>query len=256
MYVASVTKQLVAALVAMAVDEGAMGYHEPLTSYVPSLPGWAKRVGLRHLLHHTSGVPEVTEPWTDDLDNACVLDRLRSSPGPDTPPGTRFCYSNTGYVLLAAAVESALYHPIETLARDRVFVPLGMDHSRLGGPAPVRLDGQPDVPRTVGDGGWWTCAADLHRWLVALNRAGLGERITRRLETPGQLDDGIPLDYAWGVRISQVGRRRTLTHGGSWPGWRALTLRQPEEGIAVCVLSTSPDEALVSETGLRLASLA
>jgi len=256
MYVASVTKQLVAALAAMAVDAGVMGYHEPVTSYLGSLPGWLDRVRVRHLLHHTSGLPELTDPWADDLDNPGVLDRLRSCPGPDAPAGTRFSYSNTGYVLLAAAVEAALQQPIQALARSRVFTPLGMTDSRLGGPAPVRLDGRRDVPRTVGDGGWWASAADLHRWLVALNRGWLGAALTRALETPGRLDDGTPLDYAWGMRVSQVGGRRTLTHGGTWPGWLAKTVRQPERGIAVCVLSTAPDETLVSETALQLAGLA
>jgi CubicO group peptidase (beta-lactamase class C family) len=256
MYVASVTKQLVAALVAMVVDEGAMSYHEPVTSYLASLPGWVDRVRVRHLLHHTSGLPELTEPGTAGLDNLGVLDRLRSSPAPDARPGTRFCYSNTGYVLLATALEAALQQPVETLARARVFVPLGMADSRLGPPVPVRLTGRPDVPRTVGDGGWWTSAADLHRWLVALNTARFGAPLTRTLETPGRLDDGTPLDYAWGMRVSEVAGRRTLTHGGSWPGWLSKTVRQPAEGVAVCVLSTAPDEVLVSETALRLASLA
>jgi CubicO group peptidase (beta-lactamase class C family) len=256
MYVASVTKQLVAALAAMAVHEGVMGYHEPVTSYLASLPGWLDRVRVHHLLHHTSGLPELTEPWTDDLDNLGVLDRLRWCPGPDAPAGTRFSYNNAGYVLLAAAVEAALQQPIQVLASSRVFAPLGMTDSRLGGLAPVRLEGRPAVPRTVGDGGWWTSAAGLHRWLVALNRGRLGAALTRTLETPGRLDDDTPLDYAWGMRVSQVGGRRTLTHGGSWPGWLTKTVRQPELGIAVCVLSTAPDETLVSETALLLAGLA
>jgi CubicO group peptidase (beta-lactamase class C family) len=264
-YAASVTKQLTATLVAMIVDAGLLGYDDPVTEALPDLPAWMSPRGagsgvrIRHLVHHTSGLPEVTSPLAAGLDNSVVLERLRRRSAPETPPGRRFGYSNTGYVVLACAVEAVLARPFATLVDTRIFRPLGMSGSRLGGPAPVLLPDEPPPPLTVGDGGWWTTAVDLSGWLRALNGAASDDRVldaelVRRLEAPGRLDDGTPLDYAWGMRVTQSGGRRTVTHGGSWPGWLAKTVRQPDEGVAVCVLSASGDEACVSELGVALAA--
>jgi CubicO group peptidase (beta-lactamase class C family) len=264
-YAASVTKQLTATLVAMTIDTGLLGYDDPVTEVLPDLPAWMspRRTGsgvrIRHLLHHTSELPEVTSPLVAGLDNTVVLERLRRHPAPETPPGRRFGYSNTGYVVLAGAVEAVLAQPFATLVDTRIFRPLGLSGSRLGGPAPVLLPDEPPPPLTVGDGGWWTSAVDLTAWLRALNGAAsddgvLGAELVERLETPGRLDDGTPLDYAWGMRATQSGGRRTLTHGGSWPGWLAKTVRQPDQEIAVCVLSASSDETCVSELGVALAA--
>ena len=138
-----------------------------------------------------------------------------------------FQYSNTGYVCLAEIVRRIGGAALGDLARHRVFGPLGMTGSRLGGPPAARHPGLPAPPGTVGDGGWWTTAADLLRWLRAMNARTLGEEVTRILETPGRLDDGTPLSYAWGVAVSIRAGGVTFTHGGNWPGWSAKTVRQP-----------------------------
>lgn len=258
-YAASVTKQLTAALVAMTIEAGLLAYDAPVGAALADLPGWMAPVRIRHLLHHTSGLPELTTPADPELDNARVLQRLRELPGLLRPPGRTFGYCNTGYVLLACVVEVCLGEPFRALVGSRIFAPLGLTASRLGGAPPVDLPGEPAPPLTQGDGGWWTSAAELSAWLVALNRSWLGSgpltpELVARLETPGRLDDWTPLDYAWGMRASVRAGRRTLTHGGSWSGWLAKTVRQPDQGIAVNVLSASTDESCVSDLGLALAA--
>jgi CubicO group peptidase (beta-lactamase class C family) len=262
MYAASVTKQLTATLVALAVESGALGYESAVSVYLPELPDWMRTVRVRHLLHHTSAVPEVAGEVGNNLDNARVLHRVQRCPPPERPPGTAFAYSNTGYVLLAAAIEARFQEPFPELVRRRIFAPLNLVDSTLGGPPPVSLPGEPDPPATVGDGGWWTSSVDLDRWLVALNNAsggatirgtGLNARLLETLQTPGRLDDDSPLDYAWGMRLTWLEGHRTLTHGGSWPGWSSKTLRQPDRGLAVCVLSTASDERAVSGLVVDLA---
>ncbi len=128
-----------------------------------------------------------------------------------------------------------------------------MTGSRLGGPPAARHSGLPAPPGTVGDGGWWTTVADLLRWLRAMNARALGDGVAQIMETPGRLDDGTPLSYAWGVTVSTRAGGRTFTHGGNWPGWSAKTVRQPGRGTAVAVLSCSGDVDRVSGTALALA---
>lgn len=253
MYGASLTKQIIGYLAALSVERGRLGYHDRILDILPHLPPWLGAVRIRHLLHHTSGVPEVTgEPSGPQLDNVGVLDHLRNLSVEMITPGRRYAYSNTGYVLLAEAVAMVEGHPHDRLARRMIFEPLGMAGSRLGGPA-VAVPGHPDPPPTVGDGGWWTSLDDLTTWLSALNHRRPDAAAGARLVVPGTLDDGSALDYGWGVRVTGGAGVRVVTHGGSWPSWLAKTVRYPDQGVAVAVLSQGGDERAVSQLGLELA---
>jgi CubicO group peptidase (beta-lactamase class C family) len=253
MYGASLTKQFTAALTAMAIIEGRIGYDMPVSAYLHGLHSWADVVRVRHLIHHTSAIPSVAEGASD---NDYALRRLHRSRELAASPGEFFKYSNTGYVLLAELLHSTLGKTVPELARDRIFAPLQMTNTHIGGTAPVRLSGHPPPGRTIGDGGLWTTASDLTKWMIALNRGLIAPDPARLVETPGTLDNGQPLEYAWGCIVTARLGRRTISQDGTWPGWRAKTVRQPDQDIAVCVLSSTSDDELVSETGFALADLA
>ena len=158
---------------------------------MPELPQWARQVRLRHLIHHTSGLAQETAE-------------------PSAAPGVRFAYSNAGYVLLAEAIGRAAGEPLPGLARRLIFAPLGMADSLFWtGPEPAPpgaapLDPADPPPLSVGDGGLWSTAADLLRWADGLDRDRLG--ITGRVQTPGALDDGTPLDLRVGDGRAGAGR--------------------------------------------------
>jgi CubicO group peptidase (beta-lactamase class C family) len=154
--------------------------------------------------------------------------------------------------VLAEAVAAAYATPIDQLARQQIFGPLGMADSRLGG-RPPSVPGFPDPPGTIGDGGLWTTLSDLTVWLSALNQQRPEAPAAARLELPGTLDDFSSLDYGWGVRVTQTAAGRLVTHGGTWPGWLAKTVRCPERHIAVAVLSHDSDEQAISQFGITMA---
>ena len=254
-YAASVTKQVTGALAARAVLAGRLDPDASITEHLPDLPRWAAAVRVRHLIHHTGGLPTTGQlavavgvGGEGGLDNALVLDGLRRWPGPLRAPGTAFAYSNTGYVLLAEVVRAVDERDLSDLAREVVFDPSGMVSSHLGGPAQVLLPALPPPPETIGDRGLWTSASDLLRWLQALNDQRLGAALTRTVQTPGRLDDGTALAYAWGMTARTTSKGVMYTHGGNWPGWAAKTVRQPVTGTAVAVLARSDDVPLVSDT--------
>jgi CubicO group peptidase (beta-lactamase class C family) len=168
-------------------------------------------------------------------------------------PGRQFVYNNAGYVLLAETVSRLFDRPIAQLARKQIFEPLGMTATRLGG-EPRRTAGYPDPPGTIGDGGLWTTAADLTAWLAAMNSRMINPSAVRRVQSVGHLADGTALDYEWGVRVVETPYGRRLTHGGTWANWLAKTVRLPDQGIAVAVLSTGGSEARISRLGLDLAA--
>ncbi len=97
-----------------------------------------------------------------------------------------------------------------------------------------------------------TSPADLLTWLDALNRGRIGTELTRMVQTPGRLDDGTPLDYAWGMTARPGRGGTTYTHGGQWPGWTAKTVRCPSTRTAVALLTTSEDADAVSRVGMDL----
>ena len=260
MYVASLTKQLVAALAALAATSGRLDPDARVRHVLPELPAWADPIRIRHLVHHISGLPPkervlsaLGRDGDKELTNEDLIDGVAMLDAPERPPGVAYEYNNLGYVCLAEVVSRVTGTAIDALAQDWIFAPLGMTSSCLGGAPPVTLPDHPAPPRTIGDGGWWTTARDLLRWQEALNEQALGHDVMRVVEAPGRLNDGTPVSYCWGVAVSWRKGVRTFGHGGAVRGWTSKTVRQPERGSAVAVLSSGGNVARISEAALHLA---
>jgi CubicO group peptidase (beta-lactamase class C family) len=262
-YVASLAKQITAACAALLVRDGVLDMEAPLAGHVDDLPAWAVAVRLRHLVHHTSGLPRDAAPSAGATDRTTAdLLAAAASAGLDAEPGTRFEYSNVGYVLLAAAVVAAAGEPLPSLARRRIFEPVRMaDTLFWAGPAPAPpaaapLDPVHPAPLSLGDGGLWSTAADLLRWAAALDDDRLG--ISARLQTPGRLDDGSELGYAWGMGVRRSRGQVAYRHGGSYADVRTMLVRVPESGFDLAILSladrterwTALTDALLAEVRL------
>ena len=223
MYAASIAKQVIGLLLSQQIQAGALDEGQTLSEYVGDLPDWAGQIRVRHLIHHTSGLPPTRSP-AEAADNQKVLAFLRGCQGLTTQPGTTYAYSNVGYICLAEILTRLSGRTVEHLAHSTLFTPLGMTSTTLGPTIPITRSGHAPPPVTVGDGGLWTTAEDLLRWNDAMNSHVFGRAVHERAETTGTLDDGTPLDYAWGVRVIDHRGRRTLSHGGSWPTWSAKTV--------------------------------
>lgn len=124
---ASVTKPLVGATLTLAlVDRGVLSLDDEITSVLPELEK-AKRKGVtfRRILSHTSGLPgwRPLYAWTMDRNEILgVIDQL----GLATDPGSRFEYSDLGFVVLGLALERVTGRGLAEMASDLVFEPLGM----------------------------------------------------------------------------------------------------------------------------------
>ena len=288
-YAASLSKQITAACAALLVRDGALEMTAALARWVPGLPPWAATVQLRHLVHHTAALPDAqvdailagtedrtslapgavlsdtadrTSPaagavlsGTEDRTSSAVLSALARIPALDRRPGTAYAYSGAGYVCLGAAVERAAGQSLPEFARERIFVPLGMSSTRYWpGPAPAPPGAAPlaarhPAPLSLGDGGVWSTATDLLRWSQALNADELG--ISQLIQTPGTLDDGRPVGYAWGMGVRSHAGYRVYRHGGGWPGLRALLARLPDLDASLVILALADD----TERRIDLAAL-
>jgi CubicO group peptidase (beta-lactamase class C family) len=274
-YVGSIAKQFVAACVAMLEYDGDLDLDDPVSRFVPGLPDWGDRVTVRHLVHHTGGVREripgrsgVPVDGVPAWGNSELLDALRAEPALDFEPGSRYGYSNRGYLLLAEVVAMRSGTSLATFAQERIFRPLGMtDTSFRGTPTPLPSraarghfegdDGavhvEPARFHAVGAGGLWTTAASLATWSANLGADRLTDGwLSDRLVTRGALDDGTPIHYAWGVSVRTHRGLPIVSHGGNFPGWEAKMVRFPTEDLTVIVLANR-DDLDVSSAAFRLA---
>lgn len=134
-YAASLSKQVTAACAAILVREGKLNMEDTLAKWMPELPSWAAIVRLRHLVYHTSGLPDPdadavlggTTDWTSLL----ALAGLSQSSNLVSRPGTIYRYSGIGYTCLAAVVERAAGQPLPSFADNRIFGPLAMRSTRF-----------------------------------------------------------------------------------------------------------------------------
>jgi CubicO group peptidase (beta-lactamase class C family) len=252
----SVGKQFTAALVMLLVEDGRIGLDDPLTKFFPDAPARWKRITVRHLLTHTSGLPDYTggtidyrRDYTED-----ELQRFAYGLEPEFAPGARWSYSNTGYVLLGIIIHKASGTFYGDLLRDRIFVPLGMKTARIitesdivrhraGGYVLVKgeLRNQEWVaPRlnTTADGSLYLSLRDFIAWDAGV-RAGriLSPASWAQVFTAATLNSGKSYPYGLGWNVEPVNAHRAQRHGGAWQGFKSYIARYPDDDLTVLVLA-------------------
>jgi CubicO group peptidase (beta-lactamase class C family) len=254
-YGASLTKQIVAMCIARFVNAGSIDPDAPISRWIADLPGWSNNVTVRHLLHHISGLPDEDslmdrmrslglEERTNDTMTRAVATFLELNHA----PGEVHLYSNIGYVTIAGIIEHVAGESIVDHVDSVVFQPLGMTQSQLWN-GPERnpkganpLDPPEATPHSIGDGGMWTTADDLTRWIEAMITDTFGARnlMMSRISP----NDGSPLNYAWGITVENQNGAIVCSHGGGWPGSISQMSWLPERGSGFIVFTTEGGEPL------------
>lgn len=255
---ASVSKQFTAMAVMLLVADGKLRYDQPAREILPELPAAAKAVTVRHLLNHTSGLVDyedlTPETRTAQLRERDVLDMLSATDSVYFPAGTRYSYSNSGYVLLGLIVEraSGISFP-EFLAR-RIFSPLDMAatvahvegkdtvaHRAYGYSARAGAFVQTDqsvTSATLGDGGIYSNVDDMARWDRALYGTTLVDAATLELATtPPRLPGDSATEYGFGWFVDIYRGERRWRHTGETSGFRNAIQRFPNRRFTVVVLT-------------------
>ncbi len=255
--VASVTKQFVAAIANMLALDGTVSLDDDVRRWLPELPEYESPVTLRHLVFHTGGLRDYLNlfPLAGAGDYYSVsreqlLAMMSRQRAPVFAPGERYEYSNTGYMLLAHALERAAGKSMGELARERIFEPLGMDGSRM------YEDREEIIPRRAtgyhrdddgnlrivhnynfeiaGDGQLYTTVEDLLRWddyLHGTEKPAIHESML----TEGTLNDGEPIEYAHGITLGEYRGLRTVGHGGHSWGFLTELRRYMQPGLSIAV---------------------
>jgi len=256
--IGSITKQFTAAAIMKLAEEGTLGIDDPIERHLPDYPVGARRITVRHLLHHTSGIRSYTSlsAWAEqmslDKSVAQIIDVFKDLPL-DFEPGEQFLYNNSGYLLLGAIIERLSGKDYGTYLKNTFFGPLGMASTRYLSEAPItpkRAAGYQLSDRELinamplsmtwphAAGALGSTVNDLLRWDEALRG---GEVVSpasyAAMTTPGRLNNGEPTGYGFGLVTSEYRGRRGIGHGGGINGFVTNLAHWPDEDLTVVVLS-------------------
>lgn len=263
--IGSVSKQFAAATMVLLAQDGVLSLDDPVRRWIPELPDFGPGLTIRRLLHHTSGVRDYLtlmslagkrdDDWYSDEDVVAMLARQTA---PNFEPGSDHLYSNAGYFLLSQIARRAAGRTMAEYARDRIFEPLGMRNThfhddptrivpgRAIGHAPLEAGGYRISTTTlpmVGDGGIFTSIRDLVAWDRNLDDGAAvgGPGFVAEMHRRGVLTSGDTLDYALGLVHGTHRGLRTVSHGGAFVGFRAASLRYPDQRVSVYALCNRAD---------------
>jgi len=254
--IASNSKQFLAALLLLLENDGKLGLDDPVARWLPEVSG-AERITVRQLLSHTSGLQDF---WPQDYSFAAmeqpvapdqIVARWAMKPL-DYEPGTRWQYSNTGYVVAGLIAEKAGGAPLWQQFDDRLFKPLGIRPYLLdetnGAAFPQGYHryalGPVRAARPAARGWLWAAgelsmtAAELAEWDIArIERSLLPREDWEEMERPVRLADGTSNGYGLGVSTRISGGRRVIDHGGESVGFLSQNTIWIDDKVAVVVLT-------------------
>jgi CubicO group peptidase (beta-lactamase class C family) len=272
--IGSITKVFTSTAVMQLVDGWRVDLDAPVTRYLPefrlSTPAATDALTVRHLLTHHTGF------WGDDFrdhgngDDACqkavaALAGIRQM----TAPGESWAYCNAGFQVLGAILEKFHGKPNEEVVRDRVFKPLGLERSSY------RADEAITYPAAIGYNTITTDEPEVAR-PYAITRAmapagtiigtvgdllkfaafhlGDGRAGEKRVLSPGALAEmqqtqvkaaNMAPEWGLGWWVQDASGTKTIGHGGSTNGHRALLTIVPEKRFACAMLTNGSNGSAV-----------
>ena len=256
---ASITKQFTALLIMQQVERGRLGLDDPIMKYLPDYPKpQGEKVTVRHLLTHTSGVLNYTDNQSRQAARASLsLDSLIAvfSTRPlEFPSGSKFRYSNSGYVLLGAILEKVTGETYERLIQREIFQPLGMENSGYDHAGPIMkkraagYERRPslrntdflDMSRPYAAGALYSTVEDLYLWDRALYTTRLlSEKSKTAYFTPFLNNYA----FGWAVMKLPIGTSSdsalVFTHAGGINGFNTLIVRVPAEQHLIVLLNNT-----------------
>jgi len=266
----SVSKQFTSMAIMMLKERGKLNYDDDIRKFLPELP--YQGITIRHLLTHTSGLPDymslfdknwdVDKKDTEERKIAANKDALNlfATYHPEVlfKPGERWEYSNTGYVMLALIVERASGKEFDQFLSDNIFKPLNMSHTLVFSPLKnqkmehrvygyqLDLNGvtysENDfnyLNGIAGDGGIYSTTNDLFKWDQSLYTEKLVDKSTlKEAFTPVKFNNDSTYSYGFGWRIDKTkGGKMKVSHTGGWVGFRTSIDREIEDTNTIIILT-------------------
>jgi D-alanyl-D-alanine carboxypeptidase len=256
--IGSITKQFTAASILQLQEAGRLQIDQPLSDYLPDAPH-AKEVTLRQLLTHTSGLHD----YFDDqlaarpISYKDLIARVASLQL-DFAPGSRWSYSNTGYLLLGKVIEVVSGESYRAYLQHHIFDPLHMkqtyttaDEGRLANMATGYRHVNGKLERApITDPSWANAAGllvmtlnDLAKWDIALRSGKVVSRSSyKQMATAFMTTTNGSADYGLGLFVNSVFGQPRIGHTGGSLGFTTADEFFPRQDVRIIAFTNLHDD--------------
>ena len=247
---ASVSKQFTSMAIMILQERGKLSTDDKLIKYIADYPNGDK-ITIHNLLTHTSGIPEMTRlPVFDSvmtiphtLEQTIALTKYKAL---EFEPGSKFSYSNSGYLLLTYIIEKASGKNYGDFIKENIFDPLGMKNSGLYNNKDVLknvavgyTEGEKNLEQAVyidmsipaGAGALYSTVEDMFLWDQALYTEKLVKKATlEKMFTP------FKDTYAYGWMVDKYKDHKWISHSGGIQGFATIISRFPDDELCIIIL--------------------
>lgn len=275
--IASVSKQFTAMAIVRLSLEGKLSIDDDIRKYIPEIPDFGFTITFRHMLHHTSGLRSLhmilgIAGWRGDdyRNNDDLLRIMTKQRDLNFIPGSEYMYCNTGFILMAVAVERITGKKFPAWMKENIFLPLGMYNTYVedrynrvvsnnatsyNGSASQGFAREVEYWGYTGSGNIHSTTVDLLTWFRSYYRSpdGWHDAFSLML-TLDPFNDGKPNNYAFGVVVDTFRNERRISHSGSIGGFRAFGCTFPERETEIVLLSNFSSSD-ISENSNRIANI-
>jgi CubicO group peptidase (beta-lactamase class C family) len=257
--IGSITKQFTAIGILQLVEQGKISLQDSIQKYIPNYPSKGYTVTIENLLTHTSGIPDYSNA---DTTHNPYIERHDFTPQQiikyfdymplEFKPGTKYNYSNSGYLLLAYIIQQVTGEPYHQYMKENVIDRAGLQHTLFDDEhtiIPNRVEGYTrdkgffenceyqSASIAFGCGDLMSTTEDLYQWNKALLDYKLvSKEILQKAFTPYKLSDGSRTNYGYGWFIDSPGTKR-IHHEGQVSGFTALEEYYPDKDVYVSILT-------------------
>lgn len=264
--ICSISKQFTAMAIMLLAERGELSYEDDIRKYIHQLSDY-EGITIKHLLTHTSGLPDyithfysISDKMTTYASNQDILNWLTENfPKLHFSSGTKWEYSNTGYVLLAFVIENISGQSYEEFLQDNIFKKLNMKNCILPKYQNTdkfsnkvigfkfdnkTLDDDNFLNYIYGDGGLYMSLDDLEKWEDGLSKNKLlPKESIKKAFRPTKLSNGSLHNYGFGWHLDKKNPKE-MFHFGQWLGFRTLIYRIPETDSCIIILNNNQSPAV------------
>lgn len=247
---ASVSKQFIAFGIVKLINDGKLTYTSSILSIFPELPSYFKDITIKHVLNHTSGIYDYENMDHDDniqIHDNDIITFLKETKETYFTPGTKYQYSNTGYILLGLVISKVSNRDLAEYIETEIFQKANMNYSKVNyegfteisnrAYGHILLDNKMVMKdqywcsATIGDGGLYSSINDLKKWCKYLYFTK--EFIDMKVPNlTGNYDE-----YGLGIRIVKIKDKELYYHSGSTIGTNTLLLFSADFDLCLLFLT-------------------
>ncbi|MDA3904789.1 MAG: serine hydrolase [Bacteroidales bacterium] len=256
MGIASMSKQFTGMAILFLVDEEKLRLKDDISDYFPDLPLQGRKINIKQLLSHISGLPELTQnnEFMDAINHPHTIEQIIEMAFKGefrSETGEKFLYCNTGYTIATALIEKLSGMKYAEFLKERIFDPLKMENTYA---CDFENDAISAVQRhttdsisyqkaiemhfsnLIGGGGIISNASDMAKWGMALLSGEKLPKNYQKLWEPILLNSGESIEYGLGMGISDFEGKRFYYHPGMGSGMNSINLIFPNYDLTITVI--------------------